>query len=115
MNRTSQQVGQDAEDALAARYPGARPVTFTLSSGLERDVDLLTPEGTAIESKAGYTTDSGRVPEEIAKDQELLESGAVRAVKWVFSPGKYGDFGLSGPLAAKLEQAGIEWEIVSGP
>jgi hypothetical protein len=115
MRRTVQQIGQDAEDAVASRYPGGRRVTFTLSTGVRRLVDWLTPDGVALESKAGYTTDSGRIPEEIAKDQELLQTGAVRAVRWVFSPGKYGDFGLSGPLARALEEAGIEWEIVSGP
>ena len=75
---------------------------------------MLTDDGTAIESKVGYKSlgDSG-VKEQIAKDQFLLQnSPRVNAVKWVFSQGKYSNYGPSAPLAQALEDAGIEWELL---
>jgi RHS repeat-associated protein len=109
----SHEAGQNAEDAIAARYPGSQThVTINTSAG-NRIVDVLTRDGTAIESKVGYRSlgDSG-IKGQIAKDQLLMDDPRVNSVKWVFSPNQYGKAGPSAPLAQALEDAGIEWEVI---
>ena len=77
-----------------------------------RRVDVLTQEGLAIESKAGYTSLTQSVQTQIAKDQLLMESGDVSGLRWLFSASSVtGRVGPSGPLAAALEKAGVPWSV----
>lgn len=72
-----------------------------------RWVDVLTPQGEAIESKVGYRP-LGKVERgQIASDQQLLQSKRVSGVRWIFQPNEWGEVGPSGPLARALEDAGF--------
>jgi hypothetical protein len=108
----NQAAGNAARDAIAAQYPGAETeVNFDTDLGV-RGVDVLTPQGEAIESKVGYTSLTQSVQSQIAKDQWLAENGEVNGVQREFSPsGVTGRVGPSGPLAAALDKAGIPWSI----
>jgi len=71
----NQAAGNAARDPIASQYAGAEiEVGFQTELGLRR-VDVLTPEGLAIESKVGYTSLTQSIQMQIAKDQLLLESG----------------------------------------
>ena len=59
------------------------------------------------------TTLTKEVKAKIAKDAELLSTGEVKAVKWIFFESPItGKAGASGPLLDALKQAGIQTEIV---
>jgi hypothetical protein len=109
----NQAAGNAARDAIAAQFPGAETeVTFTTDLGVRR-VDVLTPNGEAIEVKVGSTSLTTSVQSQIAKDQWLVaNSPVVAGVQWVFEPSAItGQVGPSGPLAAALEKAGIPWSV----
>jgi|GEM_PF-6643456 len=112
--RRNQAVGDAASDAIAARYPGARrEVTLQAPSGTRR-LDVLTPQGLAIESKVGRTSLTSRTRQEIARDVELLNdpNSSVKSLLWEFSVSPTtGRSGPSGPLAKALDDAGIPWVV----
>ena len=64
--------------------------------------------GSANESKVGYTTLTSYITVQIAKDAELMKTGQVNGVTWWFfrSP-VTGVGGPSQPLRDALQQAGI--------
>lgn len=107
-------VGDAASDSIAARYPGARrEVTLNAQSGVRR-LDVLTPQGLAIESKVGRTSLDARTRQELARDVELLKdpNSPVKSLLWEFS--KSPTTGLGGPtkpLADALNAAGIPWVV----
>jgi hypothetical protein len=74
-----------------------------------RRIDVLTPDGRAIESKVGRTANSKSVKEQIAKDVELRRRNAVKDLEWRFgrSP-TTGKCGPTKPLREALEAADIE-------
>ncbi len=96
--------GAVGEEFLVARYGGRTQVRMMTTRGL-RVLDSLAGE-VARESKVGraFLTASARA--QVAKDAELLATGAVKAVEWHFFRGTTG-LGPSAPLAAALEEAGI--------
>lgn len=95
--------GNAARDAIAVRYPSAQTeVRFQTAEGL-RSVDVLTPEGEAIESKVGYTSLSSVIRGQIAKGQLLMQEPQITGVGWIFSANNFGEVGPSGPLANALE------------
>jgi hypothetical protein len=100
----------DAEQAIAARYPGSQQqVMFTTSEGVRR-VDVLTPSGEAIESKVGSVSLTERVSQQVAKDAILINARnpRVRSATWEFAASPItGRSGPSAPLRALLEQEGI--------
>jgi hypothetical protein len=103
-------VGDAGADAIAARYPGAmREVTLQAESGIRR-LDVLTPEGLAIESKVGRTSLTAATRQQIARHAELLNDpfSPVSSVEWHFlrSP-TTGRYGPTAPLLEALEKAGI--------
>ncbi|WP_370353586.1 RHS repeat-associated core domain-containing protein [Kribbella sp. VKM Ac-2571] len=108
-------VGDAAADAIAGRYPGAmREVTLQAASGSRR-LDVLTPDGLAIESKVGRTSLGSRERQEIARDVELLNdpTSQVRKLMWEFSTSP--TTGRGGPtpsLAAELLRNGIPFTVV---
>jgi hypothetical protein len=111
-NVANREAGDLARDAIAARYPGSETeVSINIAQGLRR-VDVLTPDGTAIESKLGYKTlrDTG-IKSQIAKDQLIMQSPRVNRLEWVFTPNQWGAVGPSAPLAQALGDAGISWDI----
>jgi hypothetical protein len=111
----NKEVGDAASARIAARYPGAdREVTLYPRSGPRR-VDVLTPDGQAIESKVGRTSLTPRVRQELSRDEEILKDSkidAVTSVRWEFSRSPTtGKIGPTGPLAKALEKAGIPWRL----
>jgi hypothetical protein len=109
-NAANKITGDAARDTIAARYPGAQTeVRFETAQG-GRNVDVLTPEGLAIETKVGYVSYEPSIQLQVAKDELLLQNQQVNAVKWIFLENMYGEIGPSGPLADALTQKGIQWE-----
>ena len=101
--------GDAARDAIQDLNPGPKPEqTFTTTSGTRR-VDLLTAAGRTIESKAGRTSLTKSIRLQIEKDQDLIRSGQVSDVEWVFS--RSAVTGKIGPTKAPrraLTKAGIK-------
>ncbi|MGH3349225.1 MAG: polymorphic toxin-type HINT domain-containing protein [Nocardioides sp.] len=108
-------VGDAASDAIAARYPGSgREVTLQAMSGTRR-LDVLTPDGLAIESKVGRTGLGSRERQEIARDVELLNdrNSPVQKLMWEFSTSP--TTGRGGPtpkLIAELLRNQIPFTVV---
>jgi hypothetical protein len=98
--------GRAAETWLAKTF-GGRAASLATSRGW-RHLDNLTAAGVAQEAKTGRTFLTGRVKEQIARDEELLRTSGsgVTAVEWHFFPGLAGS-GPSGPLRQALTNAGI--------
>jgi len=109
----NKEVGDAAADAIAAQFPGAeREITLQAASGRRR-VDVLTPDGLAIESKVGRTSLTPRVRQELSRDAELLrdKDTEAKSVRWEFSKSPTtGRIGPTGPLREALRKAGIPWE-----
>ena len=85
---------------------GQSQVYFSTSSGC-RYVDQLI-NGVANESKVGYTSFTSSVQTQIAKDVELMNSGAVNGVNWnFFTSPVTGMGGPSQPLLKALQSSGI--------
>ena len=91
---------------------GRSQVFFKTAAGKGgRFVDQLV-NGTAYESKVGYTTLTDDIKMQIAKDTELMATGQVKEVKWVFFESPVtGKAGASQPLLDALKKAGIKTEI----
>lgn len=97
--------GKIGEDALKA-LGGTPQVGFKTSLG-PRVVDQLV-NGSANESKVGYTTLTSYITVQIAKDAELMKTGQVNGVTWWFFKSPVtGVGGPSQPLRDALQQAGI--------
>jgi len=103
--------GLTAEARIAARFPGAAThVTRETKLGA-RVIDVLTTEGTAIESKVGRVSLTKDIQRQIAKDVEMMKdpSSGVKSVEWRFSPSEVtGKMGPTAPLEKALEKAGIK-------
>ena len=85
---------------------GQSQVYFSTSLGC-RYVDQLI-NGVANESKVGYTSFTSSVQTQIAKDVELMNSGAVNGVNWnFFTSPVTGMGGPSQPLLKALQSSGI--------
>jgi RHS repeat-associated protein len=95
--------GKAAETFLRRTYGGG-PASLSTSRGW-RHLDNLA-DGVAQESKVGRTALTERVKQQIAKDTELLQSGAVDKVEWHFFEGKTGK-GPTEPLRERLQSCGI--------
>jgi hypothetical protein len=97
--------GEIGETALKA-LGGESNAFFRTSQGA-RFVDQLV-NGVAHEAKVGRVALSAFVRSQVAKDAELLQTGAVREVVWHFfrSP-QTGLGGPTGPLLDALRKAGI--------
>ena len=108
----NQAAGNAVRDEIAARYPGAlTEQEFSTTLGIRR-VDVLTPDGLAIESKVGYMSLTRDIASQIAKDQLLIQDQDVTGVLWEFSRSQTtGRVGPSYPLAAALTKAGIAWVV----
>lgn len=108
-NRTR---GIAAEAKIAARFPGAGTQVSKNTTQGTRVIDVLTKEGTAIESKVGRTSLTTKgTREQIAKDVELMKDPAsgVKSVEWHFSRSdKTGKVGPTAPLREALDKAGIK-------
>lgn len=106
----NKQAGDAAADSIASRYAGAqREVTLQAASGPRR-LDVLTPQGLAIESKVGRVSYTSSVRQQIQRDVELMNdpTSGVRAVEWHFRTSAVtGLGGPTGPLRAALNVAGI--------
>ena len=101
-NRIAGQVG---EDFLARTYGGSQQTGLPTSLG-RRVIDNLTSTGIAQESKVGLTSLTSREQTQLAKDTELLSSGAVNGVEWHFFGSSTG-LGPTGPLQQALSNAGF--------
>ena len=72
-----------------------------------RVIDNLTPGRIAQEAKVGRTSLTRRIRNQIAKDVDLLSTGAVEGVEWHFFGSSTG-VGPTGPLREALVEAGID-------
>ncbi|MCB9252951.1 MAG: hypothetical protein H6605_10820 [Flavobacteriales bacterium] len=114
-------LGEMGEEALASQYGTYKP--SGVGSGMStsngaRLVDGL-PVGTTVqetriyyESKVGFQKYSGKVVDQVKKDAELIATGKVEEVTWVFyrSPST-GKVGASEDLLKALKEAGIKTQI----
>jgi len=93
------------------RFGGSSQESFHTTQGL-RYVDQLA-DGVAYESKVGYTSHTKFIKRQIAKDVELINTGQVNSVKWIFFESPVtGKAGASAPLLNALKAAGIETQII---
>jgi hypothetical protein len=99
------QTWQEAEDALRKEFSGQKK-TFVLR-GENRDVDCFSADGISREGKFGPQGLTDFIQNEINKDVELRNAGAVKAVEWHFYENVDAGIGPSGPLADALRRAGI--------
>jgi RHS repeat-associated protein len=103
-------IGDAVADAISSQYPGARrEVTLQATSGTRR-IDILTPNGLAIESKVGRTSLTNEVRQQIQRDIELMNdpTSGVTRVEWHFTTSpSTGLRGPTGPLLQELQRAGI--------
>ncbi|OMP74609.1 RHS repeat domain-containing protein, partial [[Flexibacter] sp. ATCC 35208] len=114
-------LGEMGAEALVRKYGTFQPVgkgSGVPTSTGTRYLDGI-PLGTtlenievAFESKVGYQKYSGNIVAQVEKDAELLASGRVKEVTWVFwrSPST-GKVGASPELLKELKIAGIKTEI----
>lgn len=103
--------GNAASDLIAKRYPGARREVSKSTSDGTRYIDVLTREGTAVESKVGRTSLSKSVKRQINKDIELRNdpTSGVNNVVWEFSKSPITNkTGPTKPLKKYLEDNNIE-------
>lgn len=97
--------GQIGEQYLQS-LGGQSQVYFSTDLG-GRYVDQLI-NGVANESKVGYTSLTSGIQTQIAKDVELMNSGAVNSVNWnFFTSPVTGLGGPSGPLLKALQNSGF--------
>ena len=107
---TNKAIGDAAADVIASQHPGAlREVTLQATSGTRR-LDVLTPQGLAIESKVGRPSLTKATRQQIQRDVELMNDplSGVSSVEWHFGTSPV--TGLGGPtghLEAALRAAGI--------
>ena len=101
--------GDIGENALK-QLGGDSQVYLSTSQGV-RVIDQLV-DGVANESKVGYTCLTSQVRLQIAKDIELINTGAIDSSVWHFYPSPItGQVGPSSPLAQALDDAGIDYLI----
>jgi hypothetical protein len=96
---------QEAENALRQEFSGQKK-RFVLH-GENREVDCLGADGISREAKFGHQGLTDFIQNEITKDVELRDTGAVKAVEWHFYENVNGRIGPSGALADALRRAGI--------
>jgi RHS repeat-associated protein len=114
-------LGEMGEEALARQYgtikPKGKGSTLNTSDGPRKPDGI--PAGTTInstdklfEAKVGLQKYSGEVAREVAKDAELIASGKIDEITWVFyrSP-TTGKIGASDELLTELRKAGIRTEM----
>ena len=97
-------IGDAAADAIASQYPGAlREVTLQAGSGTRR-LDVLTPQGLAIESKVGRSSLTKATRQQIQRDTELMNDplSGVSSVEW--------HSGTSPVTGAAGERGGPQWK-----
>jgi len=95
----NQRWGALVRDTIADQYPGSWTEVRVPTSGGTDAIDVLTPEGTAIESKIGYLTNESAVRAAVTQDQELVgqtvtvenpdgtvANVTIRQVQWIFTP-----------------------------
>ncbi|WP_322053235.1 two-partner secretion domain-containing protein [Paraburkholderia bannensis] len=100
-------IGQNALNALG----GQPQVPFSTSLGT-RVVDLMGMDGVANEAKVGYTSLDSDTALQVAKDAELIKTGAVSGVTWNFYTSPVtGRGGPSAALLKALQSAGIQVKI----
>jgi hypothetical protein len=114
-------LGEMGEEALARLYrttkPSGRGSSMNTSLGPRKPDGI--PAGSSIattdklyEAKVGFQQYSGNIVDQVAKDAELLASGQVNEITWVFfrSPNT-GKVGAADNLLIELRKAGIKTEI----
>jgi Domain of unknown function (DUF4157) len=99
------QTWQEAEDALRKEFSGQKKTFVRL--GENREVDCSTADGMSREAKFGPQGLTDFIKNEINKDVELRNTGAVKAVEWHFYENVEGGIGPSSPLADALRNNGI--------
>lgn len=109
---TNKAAGDAAADRIAAQVGvGAEGREAGMGTTLRwRRIDVLATDGTAIESKVGYTTATKTVRTQIAKDLELLARAdrPAYSVEWWFSTSAVtGRGGPSPGLRSLLGESGI--------
>ena len=98
--------GDIGEDWL--KQFGGRPQAYFPTTQGTRYIDQLI-NGMAYESKVGYVALTQDISLQVSKDVELIHSGAVSSVSWVFFPSPTtGAYGPSGPLYNLLVNNGIQ-------
>jgi RHS repeat-associated protein len=101
----------DLGESWLKQFGGVAQKYFNTSQG-GRFIDQLI-KGMAYEAKVGYVSLTEEISIQVAKDVELLFTGQVDSVSWVFFPSPItGLFGPSGPLYNLLIQNGISVFIV---
>lgn len=114
-------LGEMGEEAMARQYgtfkPSGKGSSMSTSLGSRKPDGI--PEGTTVqatdklfEAKVGLQNYSGDIVNQVAKDAELLSSGKVDEVTWVFyrSPST-GKVGASDELLQELNKSGIKTTI----
>jgi RHS repeat-associated protein len=77
-----------------------------------RIVDVLDNSRVAHESKVGYVSNSASIRNQVQKDAELIQSGAINGATWHFyRSGVTGKIGPSKQLISNLEKNGIDYII----
>lgn len=105
--KSPKEIGAVGEDELK-KFGGASQVHFDTTKG-KRIVDQFV-DGTAYESKVGYTSKTKRVANQIENDKELMDMGRIDSVEWHFFESPVtGKSGASGPLKEKLKENGIKY------
>jgi|GEM_PF-3372081 len=103
--------GKFGQSYLQTAFGGTPQVSFQTSLG-QRVVDVLSQEGVALESKVGYQSLTSAIRSQIAKDVQLVNTGAVQGAEWHFFVSPItGIGGPSAPLAAALNSAGIPFFV----
>ncbi|VAW74547.1 hypothetical protein MNBD_GAMMA12-235 [hydrothermal vent metagenome] len=104
--------GNVVSNNIAARFPGSdREVRLVTPNGGVRFVDVLTPEGLAIESKVGRTSLSNTVRIQASKDIELFNDpfSLVNSLRFEFSRSPItGKVGPTPQLEIFLRENGFE-------
>jgi RHS repeat-associated core domain len=115
------QLGAMGEEALARQYGTYKPSGkgSTMKTSVGRRVPDGIPTGEMVqttdklyEAKVGFQEYTGNIVTQVAKDKELLATGQLKEITWVFyrSPNT-GKVGASDDLLRELNAAGIKTEI----
>ncbi|CAN5452737.1 hypothetical protein BH10BAC2_BH10BAC2_33940 [soil metagenome] len=120
-NFGSKALGEMGEEALFRQYgtikPSGKGSSMSTSLGARKPDGV--PAGTTVtttdklfEAKVGFQNYSGDIVNQVAKDAELIASGKVNEITWVFyrSPST-GKVGAADDLLGELQKAGIKTQI----
>jgi RHS repeat-associated protein len=120
-NFGSKALGEMGEEAMSNYYgttkPSGKGSSFQTSLGTRKPDGI--PGGTTAsttdamyESKVGFQDYNGDIVKQVEKDKELLTTGKLKEITWVFwrSPNN-GKAGASDELLKELKSAGIKTEI----